>query len=350
MRRISVVCLGLLLSAISLDAQWLKLPTPGLPRLPDGKPHYAAPAPRTPDGRPDLSGIWRNDAGDRYSNNIAADLGPGEVAPWADAIYQKRRLEFGKDSMETRCLPLGPVLTTTRYRMNRIVQTPDVVAMLYEDLTHRTIFMDGRTLEPDPNPTWMGYSVGRWEGDVLVVESNGFTDRSWLDFDGHPHTEELRITERYTRRNVGQIDAQITFTDPKVFTKPVTVSIPMKLMADTEILESVCENNAKSLQRMSATKAAKPVYVPVATLAKYVGVYDIVDEMTLDKGVVEISLAGTTLMFDYNGKGKESLVALSPTRFSWSGAIVEFSTLAGGGMKVVMQYAEGSEGGPRRVK
>ena len=346
--RLFTLCLAILVTAPALDAQWLKLPTPGLPRLPDDKPNLTAPAPRTPDGKPDLSGLWRNDAGDRYYNNIAVDLASVDVAPWADALYQKRRLEFGKDSMETRCLPLGPVLTTTRYRWNRIVQTPTMVVMLYDDLTHRTIFMDGRTLEPDPNPTWMGYSVGRWEGDVLVVESNGYTDRSWLDFDGHPHTEQLRITERYTRRSIGHIDAQITFTDPKAYLKPITVAIPMKLQADTEMLELVCENNAKSLERMSSTKPAQTVDVPVATLSQYVGVYDVVDDNG-EKTVVDVSLSGATLWLDYGGKGREQLLALTPTRFSWSGAIVDFATPAGG-VSVLLHYAEGSEGGRKRGK
>ena len=106
---------------------------PGIPRLPDGKPNLAAPAPRTADGKPDLSGLWQNDGGDRLYNNITVDMQPGDVAPWADAIYQNRRLEFGKDSMETLCLPMGPAYLTTRYRMNRIVQTPALVAFLYED-------------------------------------------------------------------------------------------------------------------------------------------------------------------------------------------------------------------------
>jgi hypothetical protein len=221
--------------------------------------------------------------------------------------------------------------------------------MLYDDLTHRVIFMDGRSLEPDPNPTWMGYSVGRWDGDVLVVESNGFTDRSWLDFDGHPHTEELRITERYTRRTIGRIDAQITFTDPKAYLKPITVSIPMTLQPDTEMLESVCENNAKSLERMSKTTAADPVNVPAATLARYVGIYDVA-EPGGENTAVEISLAGTTLWLDYGGKGKESLVALSPTRFSWSGAIIDFETPAGAAVVMLVRYAEGTEGGPKRTR
>lgn len=251
--------------------------------------------------------------------------------------------------METRCLPLGPALTTTRFRWNRIVQTPTMVVMLYDDLTHRVIFMDGRALESDPNPTWMGYSVGRWDGDVLVVDSNGYTDRSWLDFDGHPHTEELRITERYARRNTGTMEVQITFTDPKAYPKPITVSIPMKLRADTEMLESVCENNAKSLERMTLTKPAQPVDVPAPTLSRYVGVYDVADGDG-EKTMVEISLSGSTLWLDYGGKGKEQLLALSPTRFSWSGAILDFSTGAEGAVMLVMHYAEGSERGAKRAR
>jgi hypothetical protein len=198
-------------------AQWLKLPTPGIPRLADGKPNLAAPAPRTADGKPDLSGLWENAGGDRLYNNIAADLQPGDVAPWADALYRKRRLEFGKDSMETLCLPFGPVYLTTRFRQQRIVQTPTLITFLFDDGMHREIFMDGRSLEPDPHPTWMGYSVGRWDGDVLVVESNGYSEKSWLDFDGHPHTEELRITERYRRRDFGHMDAQVKIVDPKAY-------------------------------------------------------------------------------------------------------------------------------------
>ena len=155
---------------------------------------------------------------------------------------------------------------------------------------------------------------------------------------------------RYTRRNIGQIDAQITFTDPKAYLKPMTVAIPMKLQADTEMLESVCENNAKSLERMSRTQPAKPVDVPAATLSRYVGIYDVLDEISGEKGVVEVTLTGTTLWLDYGAKGKESLIALSPMRFSWSGAIVEFSTGAGGAINLLLRYAEGDERGPKRTK
>jgi hypothetical protein len=348
MRLISSLVLLGLLTAASADAQWLNLPTPGLPRLPDGKPNLSAPTPRAADGRPDLSGLWRNNGGDRLYNNIAVDLLPGDVAPWADAIYQKRKLEFGKDSMETRCLPLGPQYLTTKYRQMRVVQTPSLVVMLFDDGMHREIFMDGRSLEPDPNPTWMGYSVGRWEGDTLVVESNGYTDRSWLDWDGHPHTEALRITERYTRRDVGRIDVIVTMTDPKAYPRGISFTMPMLLQADTELIEFVCENNARSLERIAATPPAVVVQVPVATLSGYVGVYDLVDESSNGKTVAAVTLQGSVLSIDYDAKGREALVPLAPTRFSWSGTVVEFVVAADGGATMVIHYAESDERGPRR--
>jgi hypothetical protein len=333
-------------AAISLDAQWLKLPTPGIPRLADGKPDLRAPAPRTADGKPDLSGLWSNDGGDRYYNNVAADLQVADVAPWAHELFIKRQLEFGKDSMETLCLPLGPAYLTTRYRTARIVQTPALIMIAFDDGMHRQIFMDGRSLEIDPNPTWMGYSVGRWEGDVLVVESNGYIDRSWLDFGGHPHTEELRITERYVRRDVGRIDVQVTMIDPKVYAKPITFSMPMALQADTEMLEGFCENHHKSRERMASTSAAQVMQVPAATLARYVGTYDTDNDG--QKHVVAITQEGTSLWFDYDGVGKELLIALTPERFSWSGTIVEFAPAADGAMNITMHYVESTERGSRR--
>jgi len=343
--RLLVCSVFLFAATAAVDAQWLNLPTPGLPRLPDGKPDLTAPAPRMPDGKPDLSGLWNNDGGDRYNNNIAADLAVSDVAPWAHALFVKRQLEFGKDSMETRCLPLGPVYMTTRYREFRIVQTPALIVFVFSDGIHREIFMDGRSLEEEPNPTWMGYSVGHWEGDVLVVESNGYTDRSWLDFGGHPHTEELRITERYTRSSVGHMDVLLTMTDPSVYAKPIEISMPIALQADTEMLEAVCENHHESRERMAATQPAELVQVPAATLSRYAGVYDTNDSGT--KHFVNVTVEGAELMFDYDGKGKEPLLALSSTQFSWSGAIVEFSPdedIVG----ISIHYVEGVETGMRR--
>jgi hypothetical protein len=129
----------------------------------------------------------------------------------------------------------------------------------FNDGMHRETFMDGRSLEQDPNPIWMGYSIGHWEGDVLVVESNGYTDRSWLDFGGHPHTDNLRITERYTRRTVGRIDAQVTMLDPTLYARSITLTMPIALQADTELLEGFCENHHKSRERMTSTQAAEIV-------------------------------------------------------------------------------------------
>jgi len=340
-----VMAIVFVVTSFALDAQWLDLPTPGLPRLPDGKPDLAAPAPRTPDGKPDFSGVWNNDSGDRYGNNVAADLRVEDVAPWAHALFTKRTLEFGKDSMETRCLPLGPAYTTTRYREYRVVQTPTLIVFLYSDGMHREIFMDGRTLEADPNPTWMGYSVGHWDGDALVVESNGYNDRSWLDFGGHPHTEALRITERFTRPSVGRLERQITMVDPAIYAKPMVVDIQAALMADTEMLEAVCENQEGSRARMALTQAAEPVQVPAETLARYVGTYDTIDNGS--EHFVDVTRDGANLYLDYDGKGSELLIALSPTRFSWSGSIVEF-TAAADNMNIDLHYVEGIESGVRR--
>ena len=161
-------------------AQWLNYPTPGIPRTPDGKPNLGAPTPRTTDGKPDLSGLWTK-ISPKYSRNIAADLKPGDVQPWAEALVRKREEDLGKDYMNVHCLPLGPGYSTaadsTGAEMIKIIQTPALVIILNPDLTYRQVFLDGRPLEKAPNPSWMGYSVGHWDGDTLVVESNGFNDR-----------------------------------------------------------------------------------------------------------------------------------------------------------------------------
>ena len=173
-------------------------------------------------------------------------------------------------------------------------------------------------------------------------------ERSWLDWDSHPHTEALRVTERYTRRDIGHIDLQVSMVDPAVYFKPLTFSMPIKLKADTEMLEAVCENNG-SRERISGGTAGRAVDVPVATLSRYVGVYDLVDENdTNNETVAAITLADGALFLDYGGKGKEELIPLGATRFSWSGTVLEFSAAAGGAMTLTIHYAESSEGGPRR--
>ena len=164
---------GLVVFVPLLPAQWLNHPTPGIPRAADGKPNLTAPAPRTSDRKPDLTGLWNG-------FNGVADLKLDEAQPWARALIQQRADNFGKDNPRYQCLPEGPTAVDGAGAMRRILQTPAMIAILYDDLAYRQIFMDGRALETDPSPSWMGYSVGRWDGDTLVVNSVGFNDRTWL--------------------------------------------------------------------------------------------------------------------------------------------------------------------------
>src|ERR1041385_7518520 len=161
------------------SAQWINYPTPGIPRLPDGKPNLSAPAPQTADGKPDLSGIWRAGRTSEYGldYNVAVNLKPEDIQPWAEALRQERVQDFRKDSPLARCLPVSIPFLDLR-GISRIVQTPGLLIILYEspNSPHRTIFTDGRELPKDPNPTWLGYSVGRWEQDTLVVTTAGFND------------------------------------------------------------------------------------------------------------------------------------------------------------------------------
>jgi hypothetical protein len=311
--------------AIPVHAQWLDHPTPGIPRTPGGKPNLAAPAPRTPDGTPDLSGLW-NKISPKYSRNIAADLKPGEVQPWAEALVQKRKEDLGKDYMNVLCVPLGPAYSTdadsTGAEMIKIVQTPGLILILNPDLTYRQIFLDGRALETAPNPSWMGYSVGHWDGDTLVVESFGFKDRTWLDHDGHPHTEALRMTERYRRRNFGNLDVEVTLSDPAVYARPWTVAVRAELAADTEMIEWVCNEKGSELEHWvgkASDERKSEAKVASAVLAKYVGIYEEQPRLwsrTLVPRVVEITVSGGTLFGDMDGRGKTPLVAQSETSFS----------------------------------
>jgi hypothetical protein len=310
-------------SVMSLNAQWLHQPTPGIPRAADGKPNLAAPAPRTPDGKPDLSGLW-NKISPKYARNIAADLKPGEIQPWAEALVQKRKEDLGKDYMNVLCVPLGPAYSTdadsTGAEMIKIVQTPGLIVILNPDLTYRQIFLDGRALETAPNPSWMGYSVGHWDGDTLVVESFGFNDRTWLDHDGHPHTEALRMTERYRRRNFGNLEVEVTLSDPAVYARPWTVSVRAELAPDTEMIEWVCNEKGSELQHWvgkASDEKKSEVKVAAEVLAKYAGTYEEQPPLwRLVPRVVEITLSGNTLFGDMDGRGKTPLVAQSETSFS----------------------------------
>lgn len=223
--------------------QWIALTLPDTPRTPEGKPDTSAPAPRTADGKPNLSGIWRIGT-NKYLFNIATDIGEAPFLPWAAALYKQRAESLGKDRPSERCIPHGiPDGMLVPNSPFKIVQTPGDTVILYEEFNHfRQIFTDGRGFPPEASPSWFGYSIGHWEGDSLVAETIGFNDKSWFDDPGHPHTEALRVTERFRRRDFGHLNVEVTFDDPKAYTKPWSVNIPFNLLPDTELIESICEN------------------------------------------------------------------------------------------------------------
>jgi hypothetical protein len=331
-----IVVFAIILSAMTtpLAAQWVDYPTPGIPRTADGKPNLTAPAPRTADGKPDLSGIWQR-ISLKYERNIAADLKPGEIQPWAEALVRQRAEDLQKDHMSVQCLPWGPSYSNSA-RKAKIVQTPGLLLMLDEDLTYRQIFVDGRTLETEPNPSWMGYSVGRWEGDTLVVDSFGFNDRTWLDRDGHPHSEALRMTERYRRLDFGHMQIEITLNDPKVYARPWTVSLSAELNPDTELLESVCNESHHSLEHwVGKASDEKKFEVKVAPeiLAKYAGTYEELDFWgnRPHPAIIEVTVSNGALFAELKGREKVPLVAQSETNFSgFYGLGVSFVTDAQG--------------------
>jgi hypothetical protein len=333
-------------------AQWLNHPTPGIPRTADGKPNLEAPAPRTPDGKPDISGLWTK-ISPKYARNLAADLKPDEIQPWARAIVDGRREDLGKEGMQVRCLPLGPAYATsgdsTGSEMVRIVQTPQLIVMLNPDLTYRQIWMDGRTLEAAPNPSWMGYSVGRWDGDTLVVESFGFNTGTWLDRDGNPHSEQLRVTERYRRPKFGALDVEVTVNDRGAYTRPWTVNVSAQFAADTEMLEWVCNEGAsRSLAHwVGVASDDQKNAVPVAPqiLARYVGTYveqppywrsvQIGGASLASGRIVSITVENGKLVGDMDGRGKQLLSATSETEFTGLyGLGVQFVDGGAGGLYV----------------
>ena len=234
---------------IPVSAQWLHYPTPGIPRTPEGRPNLSAPAPKTPDGKPDLSGIWAAADG-KYLQNLAADGVEVPMQPWAAALYKERSTNFGKGRPSERCLTHGVTDFDALPIGWKILQTPGTIAILYEAYNHyRQILMDGRPLPEPTQPAYLGYSVGRWEGDTLVVDTRGFNDKGWLDDTGHPQTEALHVTERFRRRDFGHMDLQLTIDDPKAYTKRWTVKLGLNFLPDEELMESICENE-KDVQHM----------------------------------------------------------------------------------------------------
>ena len=315
---------------VSLAAQWTNYPTPGMPRTPDGKPDLSAPTPRSADGKPDMSGVWMVKNGSFY---LAGDLKPEEMQPWAAALYKQRDDNFRRDTDGISCLPPGPKagIGVGGFPM-KIVQTANLVVVLYEYQTlFRQFFIDGRALPEDPTPTWMGYSVARWDGDTLVVTTTGYNDRTSLDLAGHPHTEALRMTERYHRRDVGHLEVQVTLDDPKAYTRSWTLPMEFALMPDEQLIEYVCENERDKSHLIGTS--GEEFRVPAEVLAQYTGTY----QGPADR-VVTVSLEGNRLMIDVGGTGKIPLVAHSENTFTMIGTGVEFVKDPKGAVTAMIQH------------
>lgn len=274
MRHQRLLVLFALLSSGAI-AQWLNFPTPGTPRTRDGKPNLAAPAPRASDGKPDLSGVWMHELTSvaemrrlygariddavkvdvpgmeigtqhKYAFDILVDFKPGEspLRPEAAELLKRAANRSPADvCMGHPGIPLADLLSEPI----KIVQSPRLTVVLYEvDNLRRQIYTDGRALPKEFDlPAFAGYSAGHWERDVLVVETAGFNDKTPLDAMGHPHSDALRITERFRRRDFGHLDYEMTFDDPKMYTKPFTIKVPHDLLADSDIFESFCDENEK---------------------------------------------------------------------------------------------------------
>ena len=289
--RLFLAALILIVGTIPAGAQWLDRRTPGMPRKPDGKPDLTAPAPRAPDGKPDFTGVWNGPVPELL-------LDTANAKPWANDVVRQREQEYWKKRPSYQCLPSGP--EADRFAgWKRILQTPTTIAILNDDLTYRVIFMDGRELEATPAPSWMGYSVGRWDGDTLIVDSNGFNDKTWLSRYGQPHTEAVRVRERYQRRDVGHLHVEVTFTDPEAYVKPWSFTADMALAADTEMLEAVCEQTSDRWDGTVSDATGAGVTIAPDVLARYVGVYN--GMYLTNKRTIEVLLSGGQLIAKITG-------------------------------------------------
>jgi hypothetical protein len=265
--------------APSVSAQWAPYPTAGVLRTPDGKPDLTAPAPRTADGKPDLSGIWIRGDGQlgpagggtvpgpapSFSigppvttfRDVGANVKEGlPLQPWAAELVKNRRAGNSKDNPDAHCLPMGLMQFHNHGQPRKMIQTPGLTLIVYEaNYGLRYIFTDGRTLpSQDAQPWWYGYSVGRWEGDTLVVDTTGFRDGGWLDIIGNPLTDAAKLTERFRRPNYGTLEIDVTIDDPKAYTKPWTVRVNQRIMLDSELMEFICLENQKFVSYLKGQK------------------------------------------------------------------------------------------------
>jgi hypothetical protein len=248
----------------TLSAQWLSYPTAGVPHTSDGKPNLSAPAPRTQDGKPDLSGLWNTDQvevsnaflGTFPFNPQFVDIATGmpgglPYQPWAAELVKARQAENTKNDPDARCMPLGAFKMHLHPGPRKMLQLPGLIVILFErDTIFRQIFTDGRPLPADPQPSFHGYSIGKWDGDTLVVTTNGFRDGLWIDIKGDPLTEAAKMTERFHRVNFGKLEIEVTVNDPKAYTKPWTVKLNQHIDLDTDVLEFFCNENNKDVEHL----------------------------------------------------------------------------------------------------
>ena len=255
----------------NVSAQWARYPDNSIPRTRDGKADLAAKTPKARDGKPDLSGVWQSDPDPvglpkdvpvvesihetfkipRFFVDVTADTKPAEglLQPAAGATFMQNLQSGGKNDPVAHCKPTGVPAIANLPIPFKIIQTEKVVVILYEEgSVFRQVFLDSRKTVEDPQPRWMGYSTGKWEGDTLVVETSGFTEKSWLDRLGHTHSDAMRITERYRRMDLGHLEFEVTINDPKTFTRPVKYTQKATLVPDEDLLEYFCTENEKDTQ------------------------------------------------------------------------------------------------------
>jgi hypothetical protein len=248
---LGVLALGLLHS--SAVAQWMPHPVADMPRKSNGAPDLDAPVSRAADGKPDLSGLWYIRPFAKYHVNFAADFGKVPLTPSGESIYKRHLEKLGAEDPSTRCLPSGVPRFYADPFPFKILQRPGIVMMLLESgMLYRQIFTDGRELTANAAPTWLGYSVGQWSGDEFVIRSTGFNGKAWLDSNGLPTSDALRVTERLHRRDYGHMEVQITIDDAKIYATLWTVTLPLELMPESELMEFICLENEKDLRHIVA--------------------------------------------------------------------------------------------------
>lgn len=264
----SIVIVALLSTSSFLAAQWIHYPTAGVPHKADGSVDTSAPTPKLADGKPDFSGVWTSDEIDpRHPNvppnphdattsrrmvNLGAELKGGlPYQPWLQPIVKQRTANGAIDDPHIRCLPDNFLRSYGMPHLIKFVHTPSLLLQLDEwNAGYRQVFTDARPLPKDLNPTWEGYSSAKWSDDTLVVDSVGFRDDTWIDWNGSVITESAKVREEMRRPDFGHLVIQVTVDDPKAYTKPWSVTIKERLIADEDLIDEVCLENERSLSHM----------------------------------------------------------------------------------------------------